>query len=211
MTLGEKLAKLRREHNYTQEEFAEILNVSRQAVSKWESDLAYPETDKLIRIGELYGCSMDYLLKNDAAEIKAPESRFAGSEEKQPPEPQNEEEKEEPDGENEEEDERPTPRQQRIISAVNGVTAICVTIAYLAMGFVFRLWHPAWVIFFLIPLVATLADAIAMKKASVFAYPVLVAGVYLLMGFLAKLWHPGWLIFLTVPVYYLIADAASRK
>lgn len=53
MTLGEKLAKLRREHNYTQEEFAEILNVSRQAVSKWESDIAYPETDKLIRIGEL--------------------------------------------------------------------------------------------------------------------------------------------------------------
>lgn len=63
MTFGEKLSKLRKECNYTQEQFAEILGVSRQSVSKWESDIAYPETDKLIRINELFDCSMDYLLK----------------------------------------------------------------------------------------------------------------------------------------------------
>ena len=39
MTLGEKLARLRREHNYTQEQLAQLLEVSRQSVSKWESDL----------------------------------------------------------------------------------------------------------------------------------------------------------------------------
>ncbi|MDE6617660.1 MAG: helix-turn-helix domain-containing protein [Clostridiales bacterium] len=65
MTLGDKLAKLRRENNYTQEQLADILSVSRQSVSKWESDLAYPETDKLVKLGELYNCSMDYLLKDD--------------------------------------------------------------------------------------------------------------------------------------------------
>lgn len=70
MTLGEKLAKLRKENNYTQEGLAEVLGVSRQAISKWESDTAYPETDTLIRLGELYECSMDYLLKN---EIETPE------------------------------------------------------------------------------------------------------------------------------------------
>ena len=64
MTLGDKLSKLRRENNYTQEQLAEILGVSRQAISKWESNTAYPETDKLIKLGELYGCSMDYLLKD---------------------------------------------------------------------------------------------------------------------------------------------------
>ena len=64
MTLGDKLTKLRKENNYTQEQLAEILGVSRQAVSKWESDTAYPETEKLIKLGELYGCSMDYLLKD---------------------------------------------------------------------------------------------------------------------------------------------------
>ena len=49
MTLGEKLSKLRKEYNYTQEQLADILGVSRQSISKWESDIAYPETDKLIR------------------------------------------------------------------------------------------------------------------------------------------------------------------
>ena len=68
MTLGDKLSKLRKENNYTQEQLAEILGVSRQAISKWESDNAYPETEKLLKLGELYGCSMDYLLKDDANE-----------------------------------------------------------------------------------------------------------------------------------------------
>lgn len=63
MTLGDKLSKLRKEKNYTQEQFADILGVSRQSVSKWESDIAYPETEKLIRISELFDCSLDYLLK----------------------------------------------------------------------------------------------------------------------------------------------------
>lgn len=64
MSLGDKLAKLRKDNNYTQEQLADILGVSRQSVSKWESDVAYPETDKLIKLGELYNCSMDYLLKD---------------------------------------------------------------------------------------------------------------------------------------------------
>lgn len=65
MTLGDKLAKLRKEHNYTQEQLAELLGVSRQAISKWESNAAYPETEKLIRLGRLYKCSMDYLLMDE--------------------------------------------------------------------------------------------------------------------------------------------------
>ncbi|MCH5152333.1 MAG: helix-turn-helix transcriptional regulator [Clostridiales bacterium] len=68
MTLGDKLAKLRKDNNYTQEQLAEILDVTRQSVSRWESDIAIPETDKLIKLGELYNCSMDYLLKDDVEE-----------------------------------------------------------------------------------------------------------------------------------------------
>lgn len=64
MTLGDKISKLRKENNYTQEQLADILGVSRQAISKWESDLTYPETEKLIRISELFGCSLDYLIKD---------------------------------------------------------------------------------------------------------------------------------------------------
>lgn len=65
MTLGDKLSKLRKQNNYTQEQLADILGVSRQAISKWESDTAYPETEKLIRLSDMYHCSLDYLLKDE--------------------------------------------------------------------------------------------------------------------------------------------------
>lgn len=73
MTLGDKLSKLRRENNYTQEQLAELLNVSRQAISKWESNISYPETDKLIRIGTLFNCSLDYLLKEECETPEKPQ------------------------------------------------------------------------------------------------------------------------------------------
>lgn len=73
MTLGEKIAKQRKELNYTQEQLADILGVSRQSISKWESDIAYPETDKLIKLGKLFECSMDYLLREDVTEKQSTE------------------------------------------------------------------------------------------------------------------------------------------
>ncbi len=72
MTFGEKLSKARKENNYTQEQLAEILAVSRQSISKWESDITYPETDKLIRLSELFHCSLDYLLKDGALQEDSP-------------------------------------------------------------------------------------------------------------------------------------------
>ena len=62
MTTGEKLAMLRKRKNITQEQLAEILGVSRQSVSRWEMDQAFPETEKLIRLAGLFSCSIDFLL-----------------------------------------------------------------------------------------------------------------------------------------------------
>ncbi len=62
MSMGARLAKARRNQNLTQEQLAETLGVTRQAVSRWESDTAYPETDKIIRMAALFGVSCDYLL-----------------------------------------------------------------------------------------------------------------------------------------------------
>lgn len=62
MSMGSKLAAARRSNNLTQEQLAEKLGVSRQAVSRWEADAAYPETDKIIRMAALFGVSCDYLL-----------------------------------------------------------------------------------------------------------------------------------------------------
>lgn len=68
MTTGEKITKLRKDNNLTQEQLAQILGVSRQAISKWEADGAFPETDKLIKMSEIFNCSVDYLLKYHVAE-----------------------------------------------------------------------------------------------------------------------------------------------
>lgn len=65
MSFAQKLKTLRKERNYSQEELAQILDVSRQAVSKWESDRGIPETDKLIQISTIFDVTLDYLLKNE--------------------------------------------------------------------------------------------------------------------------------------------------
>ncbi len=74
MTFGEKIARLRKEQNYTQEQLAQLLSVSRQSVSKWESDLAFPETEKLLRIAALFDCSLDYLLKEETEQKNTPQT-----------------------------------------------------------------------------------------------------------------------------------------
>lgn len=62
MSMGARLARERRNQNLTQEQLAEQLGVTRQAVSRWESDTAYPETDKILRMAALFNVSCDYLL-----------------------------------------------------------------------------------------------------------------------------------------------------
>lgn len=66
MTFGEKLKGLRKEKGYSQEELAGLLGVSRQAVSKWESDRGIPEIDKLLQISNIFGVTLDYLLKSES-------------------------------------------------------------------------------------------------------------------------------------------------
>ena len=63
--LSEKLYQLRKKSGLSQEQLAEQLNVSRQAISKWESGSAFPESEKLIIISNYFGVSVDYLLKDD--------------------------------------------------------------------------------------------------------------------------------------------------
>lgn len=60
--LGDKIYLLRKNRNISQEEFAEILNTSRQAVSKWERNESKPDIDKLISIAKVFNVSIDYLL-----------------------------------------------------------------------------------------------------------------------------------------------------
>ena len=65
MILADKIIKLRKKNGWSQEELAEKMNVSRQAVSKWESAQATPDLDKLLQLARLFGVTTDYLLKDD--------------------------------------------------------------------------------------------------------------------------------------------------
>ena len=66
MALPEKLYALRKKSGLSQEQLAEALNVSRQAISKWEGGSAMPESDKLLALSNYFGVSLDYLLKDGA-------------------------------------------------------------------------------------------------------------------------------------------------
>ena len=67
--LSEKLYKLRKNSGLSQEQLAEKLNVSRQAISKWESGTAVPESEKLVTISNYFGVSVDYLLKDEEEKL----------------------------------------------------------------------------------------------------------------------------------------------
>lgn len=64
MTIGEKILNMRKARGWSQEELAEHIGVSRQAVSRWESGSAKPDADKIIAICDLFGVSADYLLRD---------------------------------------------------------------------------------------------------------------------------------------------------
>lgn len=81
VTFGEKLFKLRKEKGLSQETLAEKINTSRQAISKWENGQGYPETEKLLMIGNIFGVSMDYLLKDSVEPSNDKESGYYVSKE----------------------------------------------------------------------------------------------------------------------------------
>ncbi len=75
MTIGQRIAELRKERGYSQEYVAEQLNVSRQAVSKWECDASAPDTYNLIALAELFGVSVEYIAigKKESAQDTVPQ------------------------------------------------------------------------------------------------------------------------------------------
>lgn len=81
MEFYQKLQKLRKENGMSQEEFAERLGVSRQAVSKWENGQGFPETEKLIQISNLLNVSLDSLLKEEPTALMESEPGYYASRE----------------------------------------------------------------------------------------------------------------------------------
>lgn len=70
MKFSEKLQTLRKNKKMSQEQLADLMEVSRQSVSKWESGQAYPEMDKLLMLCKIFDCSLDDLTNDEVTEIK---------------------------------------------------------------------------------------------------------------------------------------------
>ena len=89
MTFGEKLLRLRKEGGLSQEELAERLSVSRQAVSRWENEGILPDCGNLLEISKLFGVSADYLLHDDYQSdgdlpaVRTVKARLEGEKERQ--------------------------------------------------------------------------------------------------------------------------------
>lgn len=70
MILADKIITLRKKNGWSQEELAEQMNVSRQSVSKWESAQSVPDLEKILKLGQIFGVSTDFLLKDEMEEAE---------------------------------------------------------------------------------------------------------------------------------------------
>ena len=127
MNLGERLFELRKTKNLTQDEVAEKLNVTRQTVSKWETNQSTPDFDKILPLCELYNISADELLKGEKQE-KSEEKNYNNKEK-----------------ENKNDYENMTKNQIKQKSAevvCSSILIFIVAIAYAGIGIAVLEWNP---------------------------------------------------------------------
>lgn len=204
--IANRLADLRKQHGLSQEELADKLGVSRQAVSKWECGESSPDTDNLIALADIYGISLDELLgKTKEAEVIEPEIVTPG-------EPID----------NKEEYRRKRKGFRAAIAAVSSSGFLLALIAFLLMGFFWKGptgnlgWAVGWTAFLLPIIIVSLLTAFEKGRVAIFSYPIFIVFVYCGMGIIGgayglNLWHPYWFLFITIPIFYMVAGALDRK
>ena len=216
--IANRLAELRKKHGLNQEELAEKLGVSRQAVSKWECGESSPDTDNLIALAKVYNMSLDELLGNPAKQEEAIEPEIV--------EPGNEIREDDDD-----DDDEPAGLEVRLsrrhkirvaLGVVNGAGFFASLIAYLLVGFLWKDpsggsvgWAAGWTLLLVPAIISSILICVDKRRWAPFAYPLLVVVVYCAMGIIGtaygvNLWHPYWFLFLTIPIYYICAGSIDR-
>lgn len=84
-------------------------------------------------------------------------------------------------------------------------------VAYIALGCIYHLWHPGWLIFLLVPIISSAIQTIRKKDINCFAYPVLMLLIFLYVGLVKMIWHPTWIVFLTIPLWYEMIRFFKKK
>lgn len=98
--------------------------------------------------------------------------------------------------------------RSKVIRKLSALLPLLCTIAFFVLGFCFKLWHPGWVVFLLIPVGEIILSMFSKKgKALVMSLTIVICfAIYMVLGLVFGLWHPGWLVFLAIPVVGVIAD-----
>ena len=244
---AERLYEYRRANHFSQEELAEKIGVSRQAISKWERGESSPDTDNLIALARLYNISIDELING----VEPPAQTVIIDEKENTNDTEYSEYsygtvEDDADSQNThkgganfnngkdsvhigfdgihietEKDSvhigpddigargrRKAPKNP-FIHAV--LPLVCVVL-YLILGFTTSMgWAYGWLLFLLIPIAESLYSAIQTKNPSTFCYPVFAVFLYLAIGFMFHVWHPTWILFITIPVYYAMCDSIKKS
>lgn len=209
LLMAKRFAQLRKQAGLSQEELAEKLGISRQAVSKWERAESSPDTDNLIALSRIYGISLDELVRTDSVdtetEIPAEQPEEAHPFEEpapQAPEPPHMEEEPAWPFEASRETSRKKEIWEQMHRNFDAAFPILIAVIYGFLGAIFQIWHPGWILFLLIPIYYVGLYG---------GYPILMVFCYLLAGFGFGWWHPAWVLFLTIPLFYLLYHPRNNE
>lgn len=222
-TFGQRLSRLRKEKGLTQEDVANRIVISPQAVSKWENDVSSPDILVLSSLADILGVSTDELLGRDDAPINNQDIK----EEKV-----KEEKKVEEEVKTEDADEvvinkdgvrvnghyyrRPDfPKKRHWLSWIgSSIIFGLALIAYILLGIFWKDqamgWRMGWTTFLIAIVLTSLLTAIEDKRFCHFAYPILVVAAYVILGFVGDYteafagWATFWFLFITIPAFYFI-------
>ncbi len=127
MKLSEKIVTLRKQKGWSQEELADKLNVSRQAVGKWETETALPEVDKILQLATLFDVSTDSLLNDDVQlpQTQQPDTVCAADKKTK----------------------FKSKKIQKIGGLFNSILWLIAVAVYLIWSFVSGKWGTTWVVF----------------------------------------------------------------
>ena len=227
--IADRLIQLRKKHGLSQEELADKLGLSRQAVSKWERAEASPDTDNLICLAKLYGVSLDELLSTDedvetiVKEQVKPEAKEQGDSIVLT----------DNDGSrviikdkhirciDKNGDEVDVHAFKDKFSKVVALVDCCLTslmiVLYILLAIFSKTftWANGWVFFFVPDFICSILRAIHSKNPNkvniTFAALFVFFFVCLVIpGLEANLWHPMWCVFLAIPVYHSIFGTINK-
>jgi transcriptional regulator with XRE-family HTH domain len=184
MNIGEKIQTLRKQNEISQEQLAEKLNITRQAVSKWETGESLPDIENIVQLSNIFNVTADELLRNQPAEKvevvdETPfnENLFIAQELEQ---------------------ERRKGMFNFSLERDMGYTVSFGSISvvvFFVLGFVWGLWHPGWVVFILAWVIDDFIDYLRRGKINFSFYGIALIAVVLVRYFVEDA-RFAWLFFI---------------